>query len=226
MDDTLKREVERCGRLFIPDERDQDYPLPMMAVAASQRRKRFWNDTHWMGDQGWLPHCVGYAWVGWLEADPIRHPGPTPPYDPSQLYRKAQKVDAWPGENYAGTSVRAGAKILKQAGFIKSYHWARTTHDIVQTLLNVGPVVVGTKWFSNMARPSQGGVGRPTGRLLGGHAYLLTGVNRDTGYFRARNSYGLAWGKEGRLYIKIKDMARLLAQNGEACLAIERRIGE
>jgi len=196
------------------------------AVRQSSARRRYWSDWHWIGDQGWLSHCVGFSWVGWLEAGPVRHVSNTKPvYDPSRLYRQAQKVDEWKGENYAGTSVRAGAKILQRKGFIKNYYWARDLNAVIQAILTRGPVVVGTAWYSRMDQPTKGGVVRARGRLLGGHAYLLTGVNRDKQLLRIRNSYGPTWGQKGRAYIPFQDMAKLLRMQGEACLATEIATG-
>jgi hypothetical protein len=218
-------DVQRCGRVFIPDERDNEFQM-RQAIRQSSRRRRYWPDWHWVGDQGWRPHCVGFAWVGWLEAGPIRHISDTMPvYNPSVLYRQAQKVDRWPGERYAGTSVRAGAKVLRKLGYIQNYYWARNLGDIIQALLTRGPVVVGTAWYSQMNRPTKGGIARARGKNLGGHAWLLTGVNRDKQLLRGRNSYGLGWGKNGRLYIPFKDMAKLLRMQGEACLATELATG-
>ena len=37
-------------------------------------------------------------------------------YDGFWLYHEAQKVDEWPGEDYDGTSVRAGLDILRKRG--------------------------------------------------------------------------------------------------------------
>lgn len=37
-------------------------------------------------------------------------------FDPFALYRAAQKVDEWPGENYSGTSVRATVDVLRTEG--------------------------------------------------------------------------------------------------------------
>jgi hypothetical protein len=37
-------------------------------------------------------------------------------YDARWLYHEAQKVDEWPGEDYEGTSVRAGLDVLRTRG--------------------------------------------------------------------------------------------------------------
>jgi hypothetical protein len=106
-------EERKFARLFCRDTRDDEFKLS--AVLARQqpstRRYRHYYDDHWTGDQGYDPSCVGFAWVHWLETGPIRHPNwPHPPIVPTDVYRDAQRVDEWPGENYQGTSVRAGRR--------------------------------------------------------------------------------------------------------------------
>jgi len=213
---------DQFGRRYAPDERDRQFLMSARTLRDAGRRRRYWRDYMWIGDQGRLPHCVGFAWTGWLEAGPVRPRADTQPcIDPSWVYKQAQQVDEWPGEAYNGTSVRAGAKILQREGYIDSYYWARSLRDIVQALLTTGPVVVGTAWYSQMDSPRRNGIIRARGQLLGGHAYMLSGVNCQKRLLRVRNSYGPQWGKLGRAYIPFSDMARLLRMQGEACLAIE-----
>jgi len=213
----------RFGRLFKRDVRDDRYSMRAMGVGKpTERTERYWNDATWVGDQGNYPRCVGFAWAHWLETGPVTHPGlDAPAVDPVRIYEEAQKVDEWPGEGYAGTSVRAGAKVLRSLGFISSYLWAHKVSEIVYALCEVGPVVVGTNWHAGMDSPKPNGRIRPTGPVLGGHAYLLSGVDRKKKRLRIRNSWGLEWGKEGRAFITFKDFKKLLANRGEACLAVE-----
>ena len=215
----------RMGRLYVPDERDAAYPMQSIMPRGGGPVKRFWRDDLWLGDQGFKPYCVGYAWVHWLETEPVTHDLGSPAYSPDSLYHDAQRVDAWPGENYDGTSVRAGAKVLRKLGFIKNYYWATRVWEIANAIRKIGPVVVGTAWYSGMTNPNRYGRIRPTGRFEGGHAYLLSGVNCEKKFFRVRNSWGLDWGKKGRARITFKDFKRLLADNGEACIATEVSMG-
>lgn len=68
------------------------------------------------------------------------------------LYKEAQKIDEWPGENYEGTSVRAGLEIMRTRGHrrlingvlqeerigdgIAAYRWA-TSVDEVHSILKM-----------------------------------------------------------------------------------------
>lgn len=210
------------GRLHIPDPRDSAYPVRTLLPARSGRVYRYWENDGWWGDQGWTSQCVAYAWTHWLEDGPVPQDGPAPCVDPAAIYREAQKIDEWPGEDYEGTSVRAGAKVLQALGYIREYRWAYTLEDVVAVLLELGPVVVGTAWYDSMFDPHPDETLRIRGkRPVGGHAYLLNGVNTKTERVRLKNSWGRSWGVDGHAYLRFGDLARLLREDGEACLAVE-----
>jgi len=128
------------------------------------------------------------------------------------------------GNSYDGTSVRAGAKILQRLGVISEYRWASTLDDVVQAVLHLGPVVVGTWWYSDMFTPDSNGVITATGTKSGGHAYVINGVNLNKKQFRIKNSWGRGWGKKGHAYISFSDFDKLLKDWGEACMAFEKKL--
>ena len=72
-----------------------------------------WWDFYNQGTEG---ACVGFG-ISRLASQLNRKL-----YDGFWLYHEAQKIDEWPGEDYDGTSVRAGLDILRKRG-----HCAKST---------------------------------------------------------------------------------------------------
>jgi hypothetical protein len=209
------------GREYAPDERDRNF-LMSAVMRRSTRTHRYWFQGGWWGDQGSLPHCVAFGWTHWLEDGPIVHDDVPPPLlVPKDLYDAAQLVDEWPGTDYDGTSVRAGAKVLKSWGHIQQYRWAFSLSDVVNALLEMGPVVVGTKWYQGMFSPDANYFIHPTGSVAGGHAWVLNGVNTKEQRLRLKNSWGRNWGRTGNAFISFDDFEMLLEDDGEACIAVE-----
>lgn len=159
----------------------------------------------------------------WLEDAPVTHAGKAPIVDPAALYREAQGLDEWEGEDYDGTSVRAGAKALQKRGWVAEYRWAKNWSDIEYALMNLGPLVVGTLWTLGMCEPDGNGRIRTEGPEVGGHAYVLNGLNLKSGLLRIKNSWGPEYGRGGHAYIGITEWRDLWADGGEACLAVENQ---
>ena len=224
------------GRIEVIDERDKNFPLrAVLQTTEGEGRpnvpKRTWWDDGWWGDQGFYPHCVAYSWMHYLEDGPVIQDAITegrskPFYTPSEFYDLCQQHDQWPGENYDGTSVRAGAKILHHLDVIKAYRWAEDIDDVCDALKYIGPMVVGTRWYSGMSTPSSSGLCTPTGSMQGGHAYVLNGIDEELGLLRIKNSWGRAWGLDGRAWISIRDFETLLHNGGEACVAFENKMND
>jgi len=201
----------RFGRYFAPDARDRRYGVRVRRTTG----RKLWNEGPRWFDQDVAPCCVGAAWYHWLACAPFMGQY----LKPLGIYHAAQRCDEWEGEDYEGTSVRAGAKVLAELGFIERYEWATSVDAVISAVLADGPVVMGTDWLAGMDAPASVHQWRATGRNLGGHAWLITGVDTRLGWFRCRNSHlGNARG-----YLPIDDVPELLARQGEACLAIERK---
>lgn len=218
------------GRLPALDSRDKGFLLARPATMPSGIR--FWYDRAFWGDQGNLPHCVGYAWTHVLEDAPVARPGPVPFHDPSDIYRQAQEVDEWPGSSYEGTSVRAGAKVCQSLGYLSSYQWAFDLETVVAALLTRGPVVIGSSWHESMfntvrRRDAQGRYRQflhiePGSPVVGGHAWVINGVNTSAKICRAKNSWSQSWGSNGRAAISFDTLRQLIDDSGEACLPVEK----
>jgi hypothetical protein len=208
----------KFGRVRIVDRRDAKH---LIGAAASHRRRRYWNCS-WCGDQGSSPSCVGYAWGHWLAVTP------RPTYiDCDGVYGLCLYLDEWDGEEDEGTSVRAGAKLMNRVGILREYRWARTKDALIYALLEEGPIVAGTEWQANMDEPGSGNVIAIGGENYGGHAYLVDGVNIDTGLARIKCAWwvdGKPWGENGRVFIDIDNLWRLIKDGGEACLGVKANV--
>lgn len=233
----MSENLTGLGRLRIEDERDLNYPVSTVLTPRRGVDFQYWNSHKWWGDQGSTPFCVPYSWAHWLEDGPVfagkarwrstgghvrgQFQGEQPGFDLDTGYNWMQQNDYWPGTDYDGTSVRAGAKYLVKKGFIKEYRWAWDANTVVTAIMELGPVILGTMWYMDMFTPdSRYGRIEPSGSPAGGHAYIVNGVNVRTGWFRIKNSWGQAWGRNGHAYIKIEDLDYLIKDRGEACIAI------
>lgn len=212
------------GRLASLDERDRQFLLPRRA---SVRTFQSWLAPGPVLDQGATSQCVAYSGGKYLLAHPVVNRLP----DLAQLYRECQQTDEWPGEDYDGTSVRALMKVLQRRGLISEYRWAFDVPTLTGTLLDRGPVVMGTTWTMDMFMPDRHGYIFPTGETVGGHAYILVACNMtrknpdgSVGAVRMINSWGPGWGQSGRAWITLNSVKQLLDDWGEAAMATELRV--
>ena len=137
------------------------------------------------------------------------------------IYDIAQAFDGSPADPNAGASSLGGAHGLTQLGLATSYSWATAVAEIGAAIRTIGPVVMGTDWYEGMMNPDGSGMIQASGKPVGGHCYLLRGVNTDGSVFRLRNSWGIGWGLAGGAYLGAADLANLLAARGDACVPLK-----
>lgn len=215
------------------DEESKNYPVRGILKKRVTRRDVLWVPGPIL-DQKSEGACVGFGWTAEALATPFvvnlktipgRNPKTPEPFARS-VYKKAQKIDEYPGEEYEGTSVLAGAKVMQGHQTLASYSWAFSIDDVIDALIQKGPVVLGINWYSGMyTAPS--GVLLVSGEHVGGHCLLAIGYTKSSKALGGRpsitlqNSWGMGWGNRGLAEISVDDLAKLLADNGEACVPLK-----
>lgn len=206
------------------DERSRSFSIRPLLIGRAPRSYT-WSCPAWL-DQGSEGACVGFAWAHELAARPsvIQNVAASSAY---RIYKMAQTMDDWPGENYEGTSVLGGIKAVQDMfpGIIGGYRWAFSFDDLIETLGYFGPAVLGINWYSGMLNTGSDGFVHATGQVVGGHAILARGVNLKKKAVLLRNSWGEDWGFFGDCMVSFDDMRKLLSEEGEVCIPVRRRSG-
>lgn len=214
------------------DKRSLDYGIRTILPKGSVTQKRVVWKTGPVLDQGSEGACVGFGWMGEFLADPVP---PSKPISSSQgnklafrYYKEAQKIDQWPGEEYSGTSVLAGAKTMQANGYISGYRWCFSLSELREAVISEGPVVIGVNWYSSMYSAPNGLV-KISGEQVGGHCILVVGYDpkklingRKTEAFLWRNSWGESYGIKGSAWITARDLQKLISERAEMCVPIGR----
>lgn len=215
------------NRVYVPD--DRDYPvISLLGASPTTLTEKFWWDDGWWGNQGETSECTAYSWTHWMEDNALNQPLleslSHPLWNVDAFYTKLQKNDGIAGVGYDGSTVRAGAKVLRELNILEEYRWAKTIDEMSQSILTIGPVVCGTSWYQGMFSPNSAGFIRPTGGIAGGHAYVINGVDTVKKYFRIKNSWGRDYGVNGHAYISFDDFATLMYMNGDVCVPIANKL--
>lgn len=236
--------LPKLDRLVQFDERSRNFSaVEGFGLADKPFRSYTWGSDTYL-DQGREGACVGFAWTHELSARPkivIRDA----PFAQA-IYKRAQQIDPWPGEDYEGTSVLAGIKavmeILNESGnpLLREYRWAFGLQDVMRVVGYRGPVVLGVNWYYDMYFPDANGFIAPTGSIVGGHAIMMNGIrvvkkdptgeypipfdniDLDKSWARLHNSWGRSYGKGGDAFITLANLDRLLREQGEACIPTKR----
>jgi len=207
------------SRLPFFDKRSRKYSVKALLTDLEPRTK-IWECGIWL-DQGQEGACTGFS---------VCHEAAAAPVEVQDIinetafdvYKRAKQIDKWPGEDYEGSSVLAAIKVGKERGWYEEYRWAFSIEDLVLSVSNLGPAVLGISWHEGMRTPDNTGYIHPTGKKLGGHAILCLGYDLGKDSFLLHNSWGKNWGTSGRCWIKKDDLAKLLKKKGEACIPTKR----
>lgn len=225
----------RLDRIVQFDEASRAYGI-MEIIEKPVLRSRDWPVYAFL-NQGQEGHCVAFGWAHEYAGEPVVVKGMADAWAHSLFLYIAER-DEYPGDprTQQGTSVLAGAKASQALGFLGEYRWAFGIDDLLLALGHHGPGVLGIPWLGGMFTPRPSGlleVSRLPGDIKGGHCIAARGVyvnGRLPGeaaisepVVKLRNSWGSSWGAIGDCYIKASDLEWLLAQQGEACIPVQRK---
>ncbi len=172
-------------------------------------------------------------------------------FNPWALWNKAKQVDEFPDTNPGddnGTTVKAAATVLMNNGHvlwndysspvwndttmpwkleygISGMRWAQTVDDIRAAIAQDLSVSLAFSWYSNFDAPElvngEYWIGRKDfGRIEGGHCICCTGASDERQGLAITNSWGTSYPQ--RTWVSYDSMARLIQENGEALLSIDR----
>lgn len=223
----IEGNIVSFGRLPSPDARDGLHPMSLRLPPARVRTGIvLWDMPFPALNQGSDGVCVGASWEGWMLTNPVirKQPGEWPSF--YQIYDRATEIDEWQGNEHDrsfGTSVRAGAEVMRENGFTAEYVHAQHIDDLLAWISDVGPAVVGTSWLEGMTYRHlwKGDFLTLYGNKIGDHAYLVRGIDWDRQALRIRNSWGTTWGPwyNGDALISFTDMETLIFKSGGDCVA-------
>lgn len=179
-------------------------------------------------DQARVGSCTGEAMAGVLGTDPFygaRRAGTVVDQGLAlQLYATATTLDSLAGSyppDDTGSTGLAVAKAARAAGLIAGYLHTFSFTACLAALVQT-PVCIGTNWYASMDTPDANGlVSIPAGATpIGGHEYLLDGLDLERRLVWATNSWSANWGKQGRFAMSFDTMERLLAEQGDVVVPI------
>ncbi len=226
---TIPEHGKGLGLIESVDMRDALYPmrLQLERIEGPVREYRYWDRGETL-NQGSEGACVGFGWAAWYNCKPRGFYAQKGNDYGFSVYHRAQELDEWPGTDYSGTSVRAGARVMLEEETLTSYLWAASSDEIRAWIKAYGPVVVGHKWLRSMDRPRASDgmlVVDPASGVRGGHCTMLYAVSASDDVL-GQNSWGDDWGKEGSYKLDKAGLETLIRIGGyTACTAAQTGLG-
>jgi hypothetical protein len=148
---------------------------------------------HSFYDQGEEGACVGFSASRCMSLLNRRR------YDGFWLYHQAQFIDEWPGEDYDGTSVRAGMDVLRLAGHVRVYN------NVSEAIPRYEDGISANRWATTVDELLQ----------------VLQSPNYEKrGAVPIMNSWGTSYPR--KVWMPLETLQRLLDEYGEATMLTDR----
>jgi hypothetical protein len=206
------------GRHVEHDSRSRGHDIAATVAAVSPQPVE-WARHSPILDQGYLGSCTGNAMAGWLACEPhCRSVDAAAVFDEQfavELYSAATRLDPFDGEwppDDTGSSGNAVAKAARRIGLIRSWSWAFTWTSLLRAL-QVSPVIVGVPWYEDMFTPDACGEVQATGRIVGGHEFLVRGWTGT--HLVCDNSWSVGWGLHGSFLLSMATWGVLRAHRAD-----------
>jgi hypothetical protein len=116
-------------------------------------------------------------------------------------------------------------KAASEMGYYSEYRWVlgpgpeQAEEDLARAVGHHGPAVLGTNWYEGMFHANPEGYLEVSGKVAGGHCFLVNRFSIRRGYWTPNS-----WGGAGQGWISRQHMIRLLGEQGEAAIPVRRLV--
>lgn len=219
---TSPSRTQLLGRHVQHDPRSRAFPA---RTAAAPTLTKVWGIPPLSRrlDQGQMGSCTGNAAAQWRNSIPGHKPYDKWLTEPNavSIYTYATQHDnvpgGMPGQDTGSTGI-AAAQALVALGFATSYTHA-FGFDHALAALEFSPVMFGTDWTEGMFDPDARGFVTPSGKVEGGHEYLVYGRNMASRYLWCLNSWS-NWGLGQRFKMSFDTAEKLLGADGDVTVPV------
>lgn len=133
------------------------------------------------------------------------------------LYKEVTKIDEFPGAyppKDTGSSGNAVGKLFKQLKLINGWLHGLSLSAALNEL-QFRPVITGVNWYGGFDQPDSNGFIKISGKVVGGHEFVVDGLNVEEEYVTCTNSWGERYGLKGRFKMRFDVWERLLSERGD-----------
>jgi hypothetical protein len=228
-----------------PDDRDVMFSSAVLMPITSQDKlvDEIFYKTGPRLNQGHTNSCTGHAGKGWLMAEPVMSAYTTSPSE-WDLYGEARKLDIWEDNDCGGpecdvgSSSRAVAKAMVKRQLMDYYVWLRNAQQVADWMrAGRGGVMLGIPWMNSMHYPifRRGEFKTRKPHTIGilpviddarpsGHAVYTDAYSEELEAVRLVNSWGEKWSIQGKAWLKLVDLDKMLTRmGGEALTGVQKR---
>ena len=240
----------RFGRHVFHDPASRDYDVrALLLTEAPPQVLTLWARHGEIFDQGACPPevlaelgadprrvslgcCTMAAAFGLLNTDPFARACCTYTMaDVLRGYAAVTRLDeavvsgVWPPTDTGSTGLFA-MRALRERRLIQAYRWAFRLSTALAYLAH-GPFAAGTVWYDSMITPVQRD-GRPMleispdAAVVGGHEWVVDGIDPGAELIRMTQSWGPEWGDHGRAWMTYATFDRLLHERGDVVVPVVR----